>query len=125
MCSENHGYAEHEVDLPSPASGSVHASGRFPSAVFKRDVERCGDPAPSRFLDNGLEANRMQTRTLSSDRRDPKREAVDAQDLVLTRQMWSQHGMAQKRSCATVTTMQFMSLAASGGWLDVVGRGMR
>ncbi|GAB1732021.1 hypothetical protein NU195Hw_g6269t1 [Hortaea werneckii] len=64
----------------------------------------------------------MQTRTLSSDRRDLKREAVDAQDLALTRQMWSQDGMAQKRSCATVTTMQFMSLAASGGWLDVVGR---
>lgn len=63
---------------------------------------------------------------MSLDRRDPKREAVDLQDLVLiTRQMWSQHGMVQKRSCATVTTMQFMSLAAGGGWLDVVGRGMR
>ncbi|KAI6801309.1 hypothetical protein KC363_g3469 [Hortaea werneckii] len=67
----------------------------------------------------------MQTRTLSSDRRDPKREEVDPQDLVLTRQMWSQHGMAQKRGCATVTTMQFMSLAASGGWLDVFGRGLQ
>lgn len=65
------------------------------------------------------------TRTLSSDRRDPKREAVDPQDLVLARQMWSQHGMVQKRSCATVSTMQFMSLAGSSGWLDVVGRGMR
>ncbi|RMY12976.1 hypothetical protein D0868_02282 [Hortaea werneckii] len=29
------------------------------------------------------------------------RSSVDPQDLVLARQMWSQHGMVQKRSCAT------------------------
>ena len=100
------------------ASRLLCSSGTSNSAVT---LQLCAFSLPRQWT----EANRMQTRTLSSDRRDLKREAVDAQDLALTRQMWSQDGMAQKRSCATVTTMQFMSLAASGGWLDVVGRGMR
>ncbi|RMY96464.1 hypothetical protein D0862_08527 [Hortaea werneckii] len=121
-CSENHGYADR------PSTRLIDLRLRADHCMHRRDIERRGDPcssAPFRFPDNGLEANRMQTRTtrtLRADRRDPKREAVGPQDLVLARQMWSQHGMVQKRSCATVTTLQFMSLAASDGWLDVIGR---